>query len=402
MIEDLYAATALSPFWAATLWRLRIVRRVGAKSVVELDGYSIAVGDRYLQLPPAHRIAELLHVATHVLFDHVGRMAGRDPELWWLAADAVAYSIVESTGVELPKYAKALIDAVKHLTGLDPRSASVEDIYDRLINTSAKYLIDRSQLPTYRGHFYRENYDVEEDVSRGDPALYATRPEDRRRMLIELVSSASVAAKRAGYMSLSVEKEYAKLAESAAIPWRGSLRSLFASTAAAVLETWARPNRRVEEYPGARRRTYTKVWCLVDTSGSISDEEYALFLAEVAEIARRTQSKVMFVQWEVGIRAVHEVRRPSDLEKISRIGFGGTVLAPAIRRVAELAKPWEPVVVFSDFVLWDFSAAVEALSKAAQRGKVILATTAVRPRVPGARLVQIAEPKVEELLGMSG
>jgi len=331
----------------------------------------------------------------------VGRMAGRDPELWWLAADAVAYSIVESTGVELPKYAKAFIEAIKYLTGLDPRAASVEDIYDRLVNTSVKYIIDRSQLPTYRGHFYRENYNVEEEVNRGDPTIYATRPENRRRLLLELISAASVATKRAGYLSLSVEKEYVKLAESTT-PWRGSLRNIFASAVAAVLETWTRPNRRVEVYPGVRRRTYTKVWCLVDTSGSISDEEYTLFLTEVAEIARRTQSKVMFVQWEVGIKAVHEVRRPSDLEKISRIGFGGTVLAPVIRKVTELAKPWEPVVVFSDFVLWDFSAAVDALSKAAQRGKVILATTAVRPRVPGARLVQIAEPRVEELLGMSG
>ncbi len=451
MREDLYAAAALSPFWASVLWRLHVARRRGLRAAVELDGYSVVVGDLYEAMPPRDRVVELLHVAAHVIFDHPGRRGDRDPELWWLAADAVSYSVVKGTGIPLPPRASALLELVERTTGLRPGEASVEEVYERLLLSGIKLRLSVVSVLSHGVYMGREGTGAQggdgdrqrspewgegeatrdmgtgdpgrrpqwesgtrhgdggtpeeslETVNEGDPSIYlnAERRGPLRQALRQVLSTAIVSAKRAGYMALNLSGEYARLAEGQ-INWRTYLRTAVMRALFPTLETWARPNRRVEGAPGHMRRGINRVWCLVDTSGSISDEEYDQFMSEVAEIARRTGSRVVAVLWEVGVKAVHTVRRGEDVGRIRRVGFGGTVLAPALRYVRSKAQPGEPVVVFTDFVLWDREEAIGELAALARKHRVIIATTGLEPRVPGTTVVRIGEARTEEMAGMAG
>ena len=242
-----------------------------------------------------------------------------------------------------------------------------------------------------------------ETINEGDPSIYLNtgRRGPLRQALRQVLSTAIVSAKRAGYMALNLSGEYARLAEGQ-VNWRAHLRAALARALFPALETWTRPNRRVEGAPGHVRRGMNRVWCLVDTSGSITDDEYDQFMGEVAEIARRTGARVVAVLWEVGVKAVHTVRRGVDAQRIRRVGFGGTVLAPALRYVRSRAQPGEPVVVFTDFVLWDRDEAMGELASLARRHRVIIATTGLEPRVPGAAVIRIGEERTEEMAGMAG
>uniref|UniRef100_A0A7V4DH31 VWA-like domain-containing protein n=1 Tax=Candidatus Caldatribacterium californiense TaxID=1454726 RepID=A0A7V4DH31_9BACT len=119
-------------------------------------------------------------------------------------------------------------------------------------------------------------------------------------------------------------------------------------------------------------RYHGTVFVIVDTSGSISQENLSYFLAEVQEILK--QYRVVFIACDADVQAVVE---DGDIEKILKNvrGGGGTVFAPAFKWIEEHASDeYAPVVLMTDGDNAD-----EYIPRPSNMTKLIVLTTGKSP-----------------------
>jgi len=179
------------------------------------------------------------------------------------------------------------------------------------------------------------------------------------------------------------------------VDWRNFLRQAFKiGFGRTVVSTWKRPSRKnPEDFPGTIRYTYPTVWCLIDQSGSIGQEEATQFLTEVYSIAG--QAHVACVCWDA--EAYQIVRAQSRSEVISKVlrnlrGGGGTVVAPVLKKTLSNMRPRDLVAVFTDGEIYDlededtkqlFSAV------ASKAGVAVLVSTHREVEIPMWRFVKL-------------
>jgi len=178
------------------------------------------------------------------------------------------------------------------------------------------------------------------------------------------------------------------------IDWRQKLRRSLVSSLGSVVETWHKPNRRVDEYPGVKRLSLKDVWVLIDVSGSISMDEFRQFMTEVYEIARLYNAKVNIIEWDADVQKVVMNADKRYIPQVGRAGFGGTIIKPALRYVLEgnKLKYGSTVIIFSDWVLYDYNDAEtrELLNKIARKARLIEVTTYDNPiPIPTATIIKI-------------
>ncbi|MFI8263193.1 MULTISPECIES: DUF2201 family putative metallopeptidase [unclassified Streptomyces] len=141
------------------------------------------------------------------------------------------------------------------------------------------------------------------------------------------------------------------------VDWRralsGAVREAAAWAGGAVDYTYRRPSRRTPALGGrvvlpSLRRPLPRVAIVVDTSGSMGDDEIAAALGEVTGVLR-----------EVGVRGnrvavlacdadVHAVSRVTSTEQVTLAGGGGTDMRVGIRAALAAAERPNIVVVLTD------------------------------------------------------
>lgn len=111
--------------------------------------------------------------------------------------------------------------------------------------------------------------------------------------------------------------------------------------------TQSKINRRLPlPAPGRKhKRTMTLGVCL-DSSGSVSDEQYSAFFAEVKSIAKQI-TKVYIVHADCEVQGVDELNKKTRKIDTTRKGVGGTAYQPAITKCLQLGC--DAIVYFGDF-----------------------------------------------------
>lgn len=193
----------------------------------------------------------------------------------------------------------------------------------------------------------------EEVIQPGD----ASMPRDSdglRRYWREAVVKAAMTAKMAGKLPAGAERFVAELTKTR-VPWRVLLRqAIHNGLGRSVVSSWTRINRKHNGFPGVKRLTRPRVWCLVDTSGSIGGDELRQFLSEVYSISRGGASSVAVIPWDAKAYGEIAIRKPSDIAKASRLsGEGGTCIGPAFQRVVSRMRGSDVIVVLTDGKIFD-------------------------------------------------
>jgi predicted metal-dependent peptidase len=143
----------------------------------------------------------------------------------------------------------------------------------------------------------------------------------------------------------------------AAQDWRvllsGAFRSALAVAGGATDYTYQRPGRRTPSLGGqvvlpSLRRPLPRVSVIVDTSGSVSDEELGNALSEVAEIAKAVGLAGNRVSVYSCDSAVHTVQTVCSAEELTLVGGGGTNMTRGITRAATASPRPDVVVVLTD------------------------------------------------------
>lgn len=269
-----------------------------------------AMSEREVEFVVAHEI-------LHVVFDHLHRRSDRDAKLWNIAAD---YCV---NGILVKEHIGTLPTVVTpfHDTKYDGWSA--EEVYQHLLDDA-----DMQKLMGM-GSLLDEHMDPKD----GDEEGSGRRPlsdEEYRQLQDEIKEAVIQAAQSAGDKSPDVIKRLVKEMTESRISWKDLLQQQIQSKVRSDF-TFARPNRKTQSsgiiLPGSNVEDMIDVCVAIDTSGSISNEQIAMFLAEVKGIMdafKDYRIKVWCFDTDVHAFAEYDADSGEDISEYEPGGGGGT------------------------------------------------------------------------------
>lgn len=357
-----------APFFASLLANARVMTSEYIDTAAVTDDGVIVLNPWFFSYLDANaRVFVLAHEVAHVAFRDPQRRGDRDPEKWNAACDLVINELLMeffspgSLRGSILTFSKVLSRfsswfEEKKVRLEELRKMSKEQVYD-LLPEEVKSSTDK-MLPV-------RSRDVRgEVIQEGNPEVYG---DDSGEKWKERVAVAYARQKSAGRMPAALErivKNYLR----AKVDWRAMLlRCVRDGVGLSVVQSWKKPGRKSDDAPGLVRMAIPTVWCLVDTSGSMSDEELSQIIGEIAAIAG--VAKVKVVCWDAEAYDEVTVRSRGDVPRLTLKGGGGTVILPVLRKVLKTMRNKDVVVVFTDGEISDLNSreTVEALVSVASR-----------------------------------
>ena len=268
----------------------------------------------------------LLHEVGHVIFSHMVRRGSRDPGLWNYAGDYVINGMLIGRGFKMP-------DMGLHADRF--ANMSTEQVYD---------LLKQEQPPINPALL-----DLEEG---GGDATGGAGGTDLKDQLDDILVRAALQSRMGGDKPGTIPgtvQIYLDELLNPKLPWTTILRKYFTSLAKNDY-SWRKPNRRFfpkYHLPSLYSETLDEITIAVDTSGSVSDEEFRRFVSEVRGILKNLRPKaITLIQFDTRIKAIDTVRDINDLLRLKFTGRGGT----NVDDVIEYAETKQPnlLLVFSD------------------------------------------------------
>lgn len=220
------------------------------------------------------------HEVLHVVYDHLGRRANRDPVLSNIAADYCVNNDLIEQGIGNK------ITAVPILYNKKYSGWSYEEVYDDLFKNADKINIKDLANQLLDEHLEEgDDGDADGDGNEegnGRPKLSKADAKALRDEIKDAIMQAAQAC-GAGDLPLGVQRLIKEMTESV-IDWRELLLQQIQSTIKNDF-SWTRPNRRGWHMdavlPGQKPGETIDVCIAIDTSGSIGEKELKIFLSEI-------------------------------------------------------------------------------------------------------------------------
>lgn len=276
----------------------------------------------FLSLNPEERLFLMIHEVMHPAYLHLLRKADRDAQVWNMACDYVINLMLVERGFKMPSCGL-----------LDHRFAGMhaEQVY--------KILMDEAQPPP-PGMIY----DLVDPDETDEKVI--------KREIEDILVRASIRSKQekdnAGTIPGDIQILLDKLTNPK-LPWNVILRK-YLNGFSKNDYSFRRLNRRFfPQYyiPSLYSESLETVSVAVDTSGSVSQEDFQVFVSEIGSIFRMMKPRVInTVQFDTRIKSVDKVRSFSELLKVKFVGRGGTSIGPVIEWVN--GNPCQVLIVFTD------------------------------------------------------
>lgn len=283
----------------------------------------------FMSMSPDERIGVMVHEAMHVAYMHMGRLMGRDMDIWTQACDHVINLQLLARGFELPHFRLA-----------DPRfnDMSAEQVYDIL-------MAEKKQGKPMPQNVMQDLRSPPSDDSQQGQKEFEKHVQD---ILIRARIHSRMQGDAPGTIPGGIDYYLDKLLNPK-LPWQTILRKylrIFNKND----YTWTRPNRRFmpEHYlPSLHNESLIDLVTFVDISGSVSDYEFTRIVTEVASVFRMMKpKKITLIQFDTNIKSVIEVRSVQELKQVKFTGRGGTRIGPVLDWVEE-HKP-QLSMIFTD------------------------------------------------------
>ena len=349
---------ALRRLQAARLWiaanRAYYAKAVFACTVVATAAPGVSIDERWRiytnspfleSLSVERAAAELIHVLNHGLRDHAqrARNAGVDAAtaiLWNAAADCEINDDLDED------------DLIDHNDGwLFPETFDMSDLlpaehYYRHLRDNAAAV----EVPVGCGSGCHAHH-VPHELQQADDAL-----SDLDRKLLKRATASQITEHHKTHGIGSVPEGLARWAEQTLRPrvdWRQQLATALRTSThhktGAMDYSWQRPSRRQQPHDVVLRPAMTRpipsVTIVVDTSGSMTEDELDRALTEIgaiiATVVPGDSVRVLSVDTEV-----HTDQHIHNANQISLQGCGGTDMAAGIAAAAETSP--DAIVVITD------------------------------------------------------
>lgn len=275
-----------------------------------------------------HKVAFLCaHEVMHCALGHLGRRIDRDPDIWDQAADYAINGMLVEAKLTMPKI--GLYD--KKYSGW-----SAEMIYDDLLKnpekTKGKSTMDvHAGQPGFPGDGDGKGGQGgdQDPAGGGDPAdsLTPEQLQDLKDQWEENMVQAAQNCKDAGNIPAGFERLIKKITEPK-VRWNEYIETVIKSLIRSDY-TWRIPNKRVFAngitMPSLDYDDSVEIGIAIDMSGSISDEEAAVFLGEIKSIMGQfTNFKIHIACFDSALHAPATLESEEDLDNYQPKGGGGT------------------------------------------------------------------------------
>lgn len=326
---------ARSAFFASLALRLKPVPDWNQKTA-STDGREFRYSPAYMAgLTPAEMLGTIAHAVMHCALAHFARCESRDDARWQTACDLAVNPMLRECGFELPAGSE-YPDDDRH--GL-PVGLTAEEYYEKLQSkedsgSAAPDVGEGDGDGQGDGHGNGQGSGPAGVHSPPDPAAAA----DAQARWQVATAQASQAAKTRGEMPADLARMIGEILQPEA-DWRAVLRE-FVSCAARDDYSWSRPSRRSHSLgmylPGIRSDAMGTVAVLIDTSGSVGEEELSRFAAELQDALTVYPCKAVILYHDSAV-AHRQEWQPSDGPLVLEPkGGGGTDHRPAFAALAEL------------------------------------------------------------------
>jgi len=269
-------------FFGNLATRLQLINADEWCSTAATDGLKFYYNSRFIMMLKQKEVEFLVgHEVLHVVYDHMGRRNGRDPQIWNIADDyAVNADLKRHRVGEFIKTVPCLYEAK-----YDGKPA--EEIYDDLMKNVQKIsiedLIDQMIDDHMDGEGEGEGEDGDGDKKSKRPKMSAEERERVRQEVKQAILNAAQGAE-AGTIPKGVER-LIKQTTNPVMPWRELIQTNLTS-AIRTDYSWMRPSRRGWHIdaimPGMTPGEEIDVVIGLDMSGSITDKQGQAFLSEIA------------------------------------------------------------------------------------------------------------------------
>jgi predicted metal-dependent peptidase len=270
--------------------------------------------------------AIIAHEVMHCALLHITRRASRQPALWNIAADYAVNDILASSGVPLPE--GVLRDSKYH-------NMSAEEIYADLTKNMQQLPLEALLDALLDDHSV---WDQAVSQSNGDPQLSGAKPilvpGQLESQWQARVASAAQAARMQGRLPAALER----LVDDLLAP-KISYKQLLADYMQRIQQDYAwgpfdRRHIHAGSYlPSVSGYGIQEIVVAIDTSGSISDNELAQFLAEVHGVASVNVSQLHIVFCDADVHDWCTISMSDPLPKLKPHGGGGTDFRPVFDEV---------------------------------------------------------------------
>ena len=277
----------------------------------------------FMRQSPAKRVGLVLHETCHPAFLDFERQGTRCPDLWNMACDYRINQFIIDAGFELPE---------EGCFNSKYKGWTAEQIYDDLVAQGKKpnpRLMDMKGMPT-------------------DPTELRDLKSEWDSILIQAAMASKMAGDKAGSIPGELER-YIDSLLNPEVPWHRVLAS-FMNKMSKTDWTYRKPNKRYRPkyyLPSLYSEAVCNITVAVDTSGSVSKEQFEHFVSESAAIIRNLRpQELTFLQFDTRLQPEVVLRDLRDLPKVKFKGGGGTNINPVMEWAAE-KKP-SVLIVFTD------------------------------------------------------
>jgi predicted metal-dependent peptidase len=293
------------------------------------NGKWIKFGTKFfMDLSPEERVFLLLHETMHCAYLHMVRLpTGACPDKWNIATDHVINLQLIERGFKMPKMGLA-----------DPqyKGLSAEEVY--------KLLPENPGQPQMQDLVHGEDPGASMCDGAGAEAL----SREMADILVRAAVQSRVSGDKPGTIPGEIEIFLNRLLNPK-LPWNRILQKYLQAFAKNDY-TFRKPNRRFfpkYHLPSLFSENLMNIAVAVDTSGSVTDEQFLRFVTETHSIMRMMKpEKITLIQFDTEIKATNEIKSIQELMKVHFTGRGGTLINPVLEW-ANVNKP-QLLLVFSD------------------------------------------------------
>lgn len=360
--EARYVLVYKLPFLARAVYALspRLTTEVPTASVDE--HWRLYWNPEWLErLSPKEAATVLYHEVLHLLRDHTGRFRdlGLGPEnlrAWNVAADAELNDDIRREGWPFPSVVVVGGQEVPASFIFPERLGQPEGLLaEEYYRSLPEVTLDLTELLRQAGI----GPDGEGSGVTGTPASWEDREgrgisEAQAEVLREAVAQAVLqqASRNPGSVPGHLVR-WAQERKQPKVDWRRALQSLvrqhLASAQGRTDYRYDRPSRRQAVSPFVLprlRAPQPKVAVVIDTSGSVQDEELAQALAEIEAVVRTTGVPVDVCSGDTKLQTFQ--RGLFRASQVTLQGGGGTDLGQVLAELAARRVPYDLVVVITD------------------------------------------------------
>lgn len=313
------------------------------------------------KLPFSEFMFVILHEVAHIALMHAVRVRDRDPKLWNVACDLYVnkllndeFSIGKPTddpfGINRSRANITMPSDVLFFDKISIDADSVDMLYDELYkqgkvngyfaDITASEVIDNGGLLHKEYEFvikragceykFKMNRNYVLDLkSPGDSGSKLQADADARRLLADAQIRNELHNRNAGNGSGTLERLCSELMKSK-LNWKKILRKYLIENQQTDI-SFSKPDKRMywqnAIYPGpapSPDKALKDVKICIDTSGSISDNDLAEFIAHVRKLFKQYKVSAELIYWDAKVQSGGNLKDAKDIGKVQIKGGGGT------------------------------------------------------------------------------